>query len=50
MERAVNEMIATGGLVPVHEQREELYTSRAMREFEATNVMVLRVAGRPVGS
>ncbi|HVD61337.1 MAG TPA: hypothetical protein VNC11_10740 [Gemmatimonadaceae bacterium] len=50
MERAVNEMIATGGLVPVHEQRETLYTSRAMREFEATNVMVLRVADHPVGS
>lgn len=50
MERAVNEMIATGGLVPVHEQHEMLYTSRAMREFEATNVMVLRVADRTVGS
>ncbi|HUQ18323.1 MAG TPA: hypothetical protein VM099_01815 [Gemmatimonadaceae bacterium] len=50
MERALREMIASGSLVPVHQQSETLYTSRAMREFEATNVSVLRVAARPGGA
>lgn len=50
MERAVREMIANGSLVPVHQQRETLYTSRAMREFQATTVSVMRVAARPEGA
>jgi hypothetical protein len=50
LERAVSEMIATGSLVPVHQQHETLYTSRAMREFEATDVSVLRVVAKPGGA
>lgn len=50
MQRAMSEMIASGGMTPVHEQREVLYTSRAMREFEATNVTVLRVDAEPTGA
>ncbi len=46
MESAVKSAVQRGSLVPVHQTRERLYTSMLKREFEDTNVYVLRVAPR----
>jgi hypothetical protein len=48
MASAIKSAMATHELLPVHMSRERLYTSRAAREFEETNVYVLRVAAAPV--
>ena len=47
MSSAIKSAIAAQALLPVHASRERLYTSRATREFEETNVYVLRVAATP---
>lgn len=47
MSSAITSAIATHALLPVHTSRERLYTSRASREFEETDVYVLRVAPAP---
>ena len=43
MESAVKSAVQQGSLVPVHQTRERLYTSRVKREFVDTNVYVFRV-------
>jgi hypothetical protein len=46
MESAVKSAVQHGSLVPVHQTRERLYTSRVKREFMDTNVYVFRVGPR----
>jgi len=46
MESAMKSAVQGGTLVPVHETRERLYTSRVKREFMDTNVYVFRVVPR----
>jgi hypothetical protein len=43
MTSAVRSAIANGLLVPVHESRERLYTSRVMRQYDESDVYVLKV-------